>query len=100
MAKTSLAHLATRQQPLQKSVKKLLALKDDYGAHALLEALERASQHRAYGTHYIENMLSQEMPPQRDHPPVKLQQDHLHHIRLDAPSLAECDTFVSKRRNT
>jgi transposase len=100
VAKTYLEHLATSQQPLQKSVKKLLALKDDYGVHALLEALERASQHRAYGTHYIENILYQEMTPQRDHPPVKLQQDHLNHIRLDAPSLAEFDTFVIKRRNT
>ena len=85
---------------MQKSVKKLLALKDDYCTHALLTALERASQHRAYGTHYIENILYQEMTPQRDHPPVKLQQDHLNHIRLDAPSLAEFDTFVLKRRNT
>ena len=100
MAKTYLEHLATSQQPLQKSVKKLLALKDDYGTHALLAALERACQHRAYGTHYIENIRYQEMPPQRDHPPVKLQQDHLNHMRLDTPSLAEFDTFVIKRRNT
>jgi transposase len=35
VAKTYLEQLATTQQPLQKSVKKLLDLKDDYGAHAL-----------------------------------------------------------------
>jgi hypothetical protein len=39
------------------------------------------------------------MTPRRDHPPVRLQQDHLNHIRLDEPSLAEFDTFVIKRRN-
>ena len=98
VAKTYLEHLATSQQPLQKSVKKLLALKDDYGAHALLAALERASQHRAYGTHYIENILYQEMTPQRQHPPVRLKQQHLNQIRLDEPSLAEFDTFILKRR--
>ena len=97
VAKTYLEQLATTQQPLQKSVKKLLDLKDDYGAHALLEAMERASRHKAYGAHYIENILYQEMTPQRQHPPVRLKQDHLNQIRLDEPSLAEFDTFVIKR---
>jgi len=97
VAKTYLEQLATTQQPLQKSVKKLLDLKDDYGTHALLEAMERASRHKAYGAHYIENILYQEMTPQRQHPPVRLKQDHLNQIRLDEPSLAEFDTFVIKR---
>lgn len=100
VAKTSLEQLATTQQPLQKSVKKLLDLKDDYGTHALLEALERASQHRAFGAHYIENILYQEMTPQREHLPVRLKQPHLNQIRLDEPSLAEFDTFILKRRNS
>jgi hypothetical protein len=100
VAKTYLEHLATTQQPLQKSVKKLLDRKDDYGTHAFLEALERASQHRAFGAHYIENILDQEMTPQREHPPVRLKQLHLNQIRLDEPSLAEFDTFVMKRRNS
>jgi transposase len=100
IAKTYLEQLATTQQPLQKSVKKLLALKDAYGTHALLEALERASQHRAFGAHYIENILYQEMTPQREHPPVRLHQPHLNQIRLDEPSLAEFDTFIIKRSKT
>jgi hypothetical protein len=99
VAKDSLEHLATTQQPLQKSVKKLLALQEDYGTHALLEALQRASHHRACGAHYIENILYQEMTPQREHPPVRLKQQHLNQIRLDEPSLAEFDTFILKRRN-
>lgn len=97
VAKTYLEQLATTQQPLQKSVKKLLDLKDDYGVQALLEALERASHHKAYGAHYIENILYQEMTPQRQHPPVRLKQDHLNQIRLDEPNLAEFDTFILKR---
>lgn len=100
IAKTYLEHLATTQQPLQKSVKKLLDLKDAYGTHALVEALERASHHRAFGAHYIENILYQEMTPQREHPPVRLNQPHLNQIRLDEPSLAEFDTFIIKRSKT
>lgn len=100
VAKTYLEHLATTQQSLQKSVKKLLDLKDDYGTQALLDAMERASRHKAYGAHYIENILYQEMTPQRQHPPVRLKQDYLNHIRLDEPSLAEFDTFVIKRSNS
>jgi hypothetical protein len=57
VAKDYLERLATTNHPLQKSVRKLLDLKDDYGTHALLAALERATQHRAYGAHYIENIL-------------------------------------------
>jgi transposase len=97
VAKAYLEQLATTQQPLHKSVKKLLALKDDYGTQALLDALERASHHRAFGAHYIENILYQEMTPQRQHPPVRLKQPHLNQIRLDEPSLAEFDTFILKR---
>lgn len=100
VAKDYLERLSTTGQPLLKSVKKLLELKDDYGTHALLEAIERASEHRAYGAHYIENILYQEMTPRRQHPPVRLQQEHLNHIRLDEPSLAEFDTFIIKRKRS
>lgn len=100
VAKDYLERLATTNQPLQNSVKKLLALKDDYGTHALLEAIQRASLHQAYGAHYIENILYQEMTPQRQHPPVRLKQHHLNHIRLEEPSLAEFDAFVIQRKNS
>jgi transposase len=98
VAKTYLERLAHTQQPLTKSVKKLLELKDDYGAHALIEAMQRALRHQAIGVHYIENILYQEMTPQRQHPPVRLKQDHLNHIRLEEPSLADYDAFVSRRK--
>jgi transposase len=100
LAKDSLERLATTRQPLPKRVKKLLDLKDDYGTHALLAALERATQHRAYGAHSIENLLSQEMTPQRQPPPVRLTQPHLNHIRLAEPSLAEFDPCILKRNRS
>ena len=89
--------MATTNEPLKKSVKKLLALKDDYGAQALLEAMQRATLPQAYGAPSIENILSQEMTPQRQPPPVRLTQPHLNHIRLEEPSLEEDDAFVIKR---
>ena len=96
-AKRYLEHLATTNEPLKKQGKKLLALKDDYGAHALLDAMHRATLHQAFGAHYIENILYQEMTPQRHHPPVRLKQSHLNQIRLAEPALADYDAFVIKR---
>lgn len=89
--------MATTNEPLKKQVKKLLALQDDYGAQALLDAMHRATLYQAFGAHYIENILYQEMTPQRHHPPVRLKQSHLNDSRLEEPILADYDAFVSKR---
>jgi hypothetical protein len=98
-AKTYLERLAASNQPLRKQVKRLLALKDDYGPIALIEAIRRAISHNAYGANYVENILHQEATPRRAHPPVTLKQDELNRIRLDEPSLADYDAFVVTRRS-
>jgi transposase len=100
IAKRYLEHLATTNEPLKKSVNKLLALKDEYGAQALVDAMQRATLHQAYGAHYIENILYQEMTPQRQHPPVRLKHPALNHIRLEEPSLEAYDAFVIKRNKS
>jgi transposase len=100
IAKCYLEHLATTNEPLKKSVNKLLALKDEYGAPALVDAMHRATLHQAYGAHYIENILYQEMTPQRQHPPVRLKHPALNHIRLEEPSLEAYDAFVIKRNKS
>jgi hypothetical protein len=100
IAKRYLEHLATTNEPLKKQVKKLLALKDDSGAQALLDAMQRATLYQAFGAHYIENILYQEMTPQRQHPPVRLKHPHLNHIRLETPSLEDYDAFVIKRNKS
>jgi transposase len=97
-AKTYLEGLTAANQPIKKDLKKLLALKDDYGAFALIEAIKKASFHHAYGAHYVENILYQEMTPKRNHPPVKVKQEDLNRIRLEEPSLAQYDALVIKRR--
>ena len=98
-AKIYLEHLSDSQEPLKKTPEKLLALKDEYGPDALLEAIQRASRHQAYGAPYIENILYQDMPPRTHHPPVRLQQEKLNRIRLEEPSLADYDAWVLQRRN-
>ena len=76
-AKTYLEHLTATNQPIKKNLKKLLVLKDEYGSFALIEAIKKASLHNAYGAHYIENILYQEMTPKKNHPPVKVKQQYL-----------------------
>ena len=59
--------------------------------------MQRAPLPQAFGAHYIENILYQEMTPQRQHPPVRLKQAHLNQIRLEEPALADYDACVIKR---
>jgi hypothetical protein len=99
-AKTYLERLAASNQPLQKSVRKLLALKDHYGPIALIDAIRRALSLNAHGATYVENILYQEATPRRTHPPVTLKRDELNRIRLDEPSLADYDALVVKGRAT
>jgi transposase len=98
VAKSFLENLTSAGQPIRKSARKLLELHDEYGSYALVEAMKKASVHRAFGAHYIENILYQEMTPQRQHPPVQLKLQHLNRIRLEEPCLEDFDAFVIKRK--
>ncbi|MEA2101817.1 MAG: IS21 family transposase [Thermodesulfobacteriota bacterium] len=91
--------LAGARQPIKKNVIRMLALKDEYGATSLIYAIRKAMEYKAYGADYIENILYQEMTPQKKHPPLKMRNDALNHIQLTEPSLAEYDTYVLKRRH-
>ncbi len=96
-ARDFLQALADANQPIKKNVSRLLCLKDEYGALSLIQAIRKAILHRAYGAHYIENILYQEMTPQHHHPPVKLKDKDLNHIRLPEPSLSEYDAYILKK---
>lgn len=91
--------LIENRQPIQKSVSRLLSLKDQYGSASLILAMEKAAGSKAFGADYIENILYQEMTPETQHPPVTLKDDALNRIRLTEPCLAEYDSFALKRRN-
>lgn len=97
-ARHYLQGLTDAGQPLKKNVGALLNLKDRYGAAALLQALEKALRHRAFGAEYIEHILYQEQRPHREHQPVRLKQSALNHLRLPEPNLADYDSVILQRR--
>jgi transposase len=97
-AREFLEALSEANQPIKKNVSRLLCLKDEYGAPSLIQAMKKARLHRAYGAHYIENILYQEMTPHLRHPPVKLKDKELNQIRLPEPSLSEYDTYILKKK--
>lgn len=84
--------------PIKKSVARILALKDEYGSGAIVAAIQKALVFNAYGAEYIENILYQEMTPQKNHRPVRLKNDDLNRIALTRPCLADYDAHVLKRR--
>ncbi len=97
-ARRYLELIALARLPLRKNVAKLLALKDVYGAVAVMAAVQKALLKNACGAHYIENILLQECSPVTPHAPVRLKEERLNHIRLEEPNLAEFDAFVLKNR--
>lgn len=90
--------LASHDRPIGKSVRHLLKLRDEYGTPSLVMAVERALRFKAYASDYVENILYQEMTPQRNHPLVSLQKEELNQIQLTEPSLAQYDAIPPKRR--
>jgi transposase len=98
-AKSFLEGLAYTGQSIKKNLAKLLALKDQYGTVPFFQALKRAMAHKAYGAHYVENILHQEKSPKQDHPPVQLKRQDLNRIRLEEPLLAEYDAYILKPKD-
>ena len=94
-----LSAIALARQPVQKTAVILLALKDAYGEAALICAVRKAIAHKAYGAEYIRNILHQESTPKKLHPPVTLKNEELNNLRLAAPSLAEYDAYILKKRH-
>ena len=91
-----LTALADASQPIRKNIARLLELRDEYGPESLLYAIRKATRLKVYGADYIENILYQEMTPQRVHPPVRIGNE-LDRLRLSMPSLVEYDAIAIKR---
>ncbi len=92
-----LQSLSKAQQPIRKNVTGLLTLKDEYGTSSLIYAIKKATEFKAYGADYIENILYQEMTPEKKHSPVRLNNEALNRIRLSEPSLEDYDRYVTER---
>jgi transposase len=97
MAVDYLEALGNAGQGVKKQVKRLLVLKDRYGAEALIRALEHAMAAKAWGADYVENIVHQQSAPKYEHPPVRLKEERLNRIRLQQPSLAGYDAHILGR---
>lgn len=86
------------KQSLNKTIEKLLKIKDQYGEKSLVYAMDKAMERKLYGADYIENILYQEMTPKVVHPPVTLEKNELNDIRLKSTSLKEYDSLALKRK--
>ena len=84
--------------PIKKNITKILSLKTEYGSAPIIAAIQKALRFNAFGADYIENILYQEMTPQKHHPPVKLKRNELNRIVLTQPCLADYDAHILKRR--
>ena len=82
---------------VKKQVKRMLTIKDRYGADALIRAIEHALASKAWGADYVENIVHQQSAPQNEHLPVKLKDENLNRIRLPQPSLAGYDAHILER---
>lgn len=98
VAREYLEKIAAANIPIKKDVTKLLALKDRYGADALIAALARALGYKALGASAIETILRQMNVPAKSHPPIILKEQRLNNIRLEESKLTDYDAFVIQRK--
>lgn len=89
--------LAQNDRPVKKSVETLLSLKDRFGAKALMSAVGKAAAFKAWNVESVENILRQETTKRETPLPVRLKDEALSRIRLEEPSLADYDNFISQK---
>ena len=89
--------LGKARQPIKKNVLKMLNLKDEYGTSAVIDAIKKALKHKAYGADYIENIIYQEMTPEKKYIPVNLKDKDMNQIRLEEPCLEAYDRYIIQR---
>jgi transposase len=89
--------IADANQPIRKTVAKLLALKGKYGALALIAATRKALNFNAIGVEYIENILHREATPMPEYPKINIKDEALKRIKLAEPSLEDYDALILKR---
>jgi hypothetical protein len=90
--------LAHAGKNLSSAISRLLQLRDQYGAPALVAAIQTAIKYKAFGTDYVENILYQTTRPRSNFPPVVLQNSSLNQLQLQEPDLLIYDAITLKKR--
>jgi transposase len=91
--------LAAAGKSLSYAAGKLLQLREQFGAEAVLNAIQTASRYNAFGVDYVENILYQTARLQSNYPPVILQNSALNQLQLEEPNLLFYDAITLKKRN-
>jgi len=93
-----LEQLENARQPMKKTVTRLLKLRDVYGEAIVLSAVKKAADRKLYGAEYVENIVYQEIAPQKHYDPVRLKNPDLNRICLESPCLEDYDAIAIKQR--
>jgi transposase len=91
--------LAAAGKSLSYAAGKLLQLREQYGAEAVLNAIQTASRYKAFGVDYVENILYQTARLKSSYPPVVLKNSALNQLQLEEPDLLLYDAITLKKRN-
>jgi transposase len=98
-AATWLAGLAQRQKNLSRAISRILELRQSYGTAAIIDALQLATQYRAFDISYVENILYQRNRPRPAQGRVQLKDPSLNELDLADPDLLLYDAIALKKRS-
>lgn len=73
---------------------RILEMMKLYDLHSVTTAINKAMDHRAFGADYIENILYQEMTPERKEPPVELKDKELQELKPNPLSLEGYNKYM------
>ena len=97
--KVFLDALAEAGKSLSYAAGKLLEFREQYGAEAVISAIQTASRYKAFGVDYVENILYQTAHLRSSFPPVVLKDQALNQLALQEPDLLLYDAIALKKRN-
>ncbi|MDZ7722499.1 MAG: IS21 family transposase [candidate division KSB1 bacterium] len=95
--KLFIENLAKAGKSLSRASSHLLELREQYGAKAVVEAVEITLKYKAYGVDYVENILHQKMHIKTYYPKVTLKDETLNQLQLQEPDLLIYDAITLKK---
>lgn len=85
--------------PVKKNIRSLLKLKDMYGSCALISACKTALKHKALGSEYVENILLQQITPNKTYLPVVMKREEHNNLMITEADLVFYDNLIFKNNS-
>jgi hypothetical protein len=89
-----LRDMSDTDRPLGRQISELLELIRQYGPQDVAVAIEKAAAARAFGAHYVTNILRQQRSPRWPQPALRLRDPVLNDLVTDPVLLLEYDAFI------